>query len=66
MFDLFRHNLATLALLHPPDDIYDARSGDSLTVCLGPWLGVPALPYIVSLQKYNDVLASDKEELFGY
>ena len=46
----FRNNLATLALLRPPDDVYDARSGDSLTVCMGTWLGVPALPFIVSFE----------------
>ena len=60
----FSNNLATLALLSPPSAIQDARSGDSLTVYMGKWLGVPALPYIVSFlfmivcQTHNSFLFS--------
>ncbi|KAK3601847.1 hypothetical protein CHS0354_041770 [Potamilus streckersoni] len=39
------NNLATLAMLAIPSSVSSARSGDSITVTIGKWVGVPALPY---------------------
>ncbi|KAL4239384.1 Pyridoxal-dependent decarboxylase domain-containing protein 1 [Mactra antiquata] len=38
-------NLAMMAFVRPPSDISEARFGDSFTLCMGKWLGIPALPY---------------------
>ncbi|XP_060559812.1 putative pyridoxal-dependent decarboxylase domain-containing protein 2 isoform X2 [Ruditapes philippinarum] len=38
-------NLATLSLIRPPGNIQNARFGDSFTICMGKWLGIPAMPY---------------------
>ncbi|XP_052263333.1 putative pyridoxal-dependent decarboxylase domain-containing protein 2 isoform X2 [Dreissena polymorpha] len=37
-------SVALLALIHPPGNVYQARLGDSITVTIGTWLGIPALP----------------------
>ncbi len=44
-----RNNLATLAMYSVPTAIAPAKSGDSMTLNLSAWLGLPAIPFIVSL-----------------
>lgn len=45
----YRNNLALLATVSVPNAVEPATSGDSMTLRLGKWIGIPGLPYIVSL-----------------
>ena len=45
---LGRSYLATLTLFSVPSQVSPAKSGDSITVTPGTWLGVPGLPSAVS------------------
>ena len=44
-----RSHLATLTLFSVPSEVSSAKSGDSITITPGTWLGVPGLPSAVSL-----------------
>jgi hypothetical protein len=46
---VFSNNLATLAMFSVPTSVEAAQSGDSMTINPRQWLGIPALPYAVSL-----------------
>ncbi|CAL1526299.1 unnamed protein product [Lymnaea stagnalis] len=52
------NNLATLAMFSVPTSVESATSGDSITLDLSKWLGVPALPYI-TLFKDSDQNMTD-------
>ncbi|XP_005110945.1 putative pyridoxal-dependent decarboxylase domain-containing protein 2 [Aplysia californica] len=52
------NNLATLTLFSVPTSVESAVSGDSLTLDLSKWLGVPALPYI-TLFKDSDATLTE-------
>ncbi|XP_041362368.1 putative pyridoxal-dependent decarboxylase domain-containing protein 2 [Gigantopelta aegis] len=39
------NNLATLTMFSVPSSVMQAKSGDSLTIDLGKWIGVPALSF---------------------
>ncbi|KAI8797441.1 pyridoxal-dependent decarboxylase domain-containing protein 2 isoform X1 [Biomphalaria glabrata] len=52
------NNLATLTLFSVPNSVESATSGDSITLDLSKWLGVPALPYI-TLFKDTDQIMTD-------
>ncbi len=39
--------LSTLALYSVPQVIQPINSGDSITLDLGAWIGIPNLPYVV-------------------
>lgn len=43
------NNLAALTLFSVPTAVVPAKSGDSLSLNLGGWLGLPAVPHVVSL-----------------
>jgi len=44
----FSNNLATLTLYSVPTEIIPAKSSDSMTLNLSGWLGLPAVPFVVS------------------
>ncbi|KAL2101520.1 hypothetical protein ACEWY4_003281 [Coilia grayii] len=46
-------NLATLALGHVTSPVMAATKSDSMTLTLGPWLGLPAVP-AVTLYRHED------------
>ncbi|KAL5018348.1 hypothetical protein ScPMuIL_004070 [Solemya velum] len=39
------NSLATLAMISVPTPVQPAKSGDSMTISLGRWLGIPGLPH---------------------
>ncbi|XP_060067143.1 putative pyridoxal-dependent decarboxylase domain-containing protein 2 [Ylistrum balloti] len=47
------NNLATLTLVSVPTSILSCKAGDSMTVSLGKWLGIPGLPH-ATLYKSSD------------
>nr|XP_022319864.1 putative pyridoxal-dependent decarboxylase domain-containing protein 2 isoform X1 [Crassostrea virginica] len=47
------NNLALLATVSVPNAVEPATSGDSMTLRLGKWIGIPGLPYI-TLYKASD------------
>lgn len=49
----YRNNLALLATVSVPNAVEPATSGDSMTLRLGKWIGIPGLPYIVSFLLQN-------------
>ncbi|XP_025110203.1 putative pyridoxal-dependent decarboxylase domain-containing protein 2 [Pomacea canaliculata] len=49
-------HLATLTLLSVPTSVSSAQSGDSLTVTLGTWLGVPGLPNVTIFKESDATL----------
>ncbi|CAG5122534.1 unnamed protein product, partial [Candidula unifasciata] len=52
------NNLATLTMFSVPTSIETATSGDSITLDLTSWLGIPSLPYI-TLFKDSDRLLTE-------
>ncbi|KAH9513123.1 Pyridoxal-dependent decarboxylase domain-containing protein 1 [Bulinus truncatus] len=50
------NNLATLTLFSVPTSVESATSGDSITLDLSKWLGVPALPYITLFKETDQAL----------
>ncbi|ESO89261.1 hypothetical protein LOTGIDRAFT_52276, partial [Lottia gigantea] len=51
------NNLATLMMFSVPSSIKSAKSGDSMTIDLGRWLGIPALPYSTLFKTPDPTLA---------
>lgn len=49
MFYHSRNTLATLTMFSVPTSLQNAKCGDSMTLAIGRWLGIPGLPYCVSL-----------------
>ncbi|XP_033734723.1 putative pyridoxal-dependent decarboxylase domain-containing protein 2 [Pecten maximus] len=47
------NNLATLTLVSVPTSILSCKAGDSMTISLGKWLGIPGLPH-ATLYKASD------------
>ncbi|XP_067673201.1 putative pyridoxal-dependent decarboxylase domain-containing protein 2 [Haliotis asinina] len=47
------NNLATLTMFSVPTSVQSAKSGDSLTINVSNWLGIPALPH-ATLYKSTD------------
>ncbi|XP_069123484.1 putative pyridoxal-dependent decarboxylase domain-containing protein 2 [Argopecten irradians] len=47
------NNLATLTLVSVPTSVLSCKAGDSMTVSLGKWLGIPGLPH-ATLYKSSD------------
>lgn len=45
---IFRNSLATLTMFSVPTSLQNAKCGDSMTVDIGKWLGIPGLPHSVS------------------
>ena len=45
---LFRNSVALLTWFTIPNNIRAMRSGNSIAIDLGHWLGKPGLPYIIS------------------
>lgn len=50
------HNLATLTMFSVPTSVESALSGDSITLDLSRWLGVPSLPYITLFKDSEQAL----------
>ncbi|XP_076459131.1 putative pyridoxal-dependent decarboxylase domain-containing protein 2 [Babylonia areolata] len=50
------NNLATLTLFSVPTEVSSAKSGDSITVTPGTWLGVPGLPCVTLYKSSDDML----------
>ena len=60
------HNLATLTMFSVPSSVESAISGDSLTLDLSSWLGVPSLPYITLFKDSDSSLTGNVwYSLFG-
>jgi hypothetical protein len=51
------NNLATLALYSVPTSVSPAKSGDSMTLNLGGWLGLPAVPHVTLYKMADPALA---------
>ncbi|XP_071128576.1 putative pyridoxal-dependent decarboxylase domain-containing protein 2 isoform X1 [Mytilus edulis] len=47
------NTLATLTMFSVPTSLQNAKCGDSMTLAIGRWLGIPGLPYC-TLYKTND------------
>ncbi|XP_013415606.1 putative pyridoxal-dependent decarboxylase domain-containing protein 2 isoform X2 [Lingula anatina] len=63
-FHVEGHHLATLAMYSVPTNVSPVKTGDSITLNLGCWLGLPSLPYVTlyktadSTQAYHAGLTS--------
>ncbi|CAH1793436.1 unnamed protein product, partial [Owenia fusiformis] len=51
------NNLATLCLFSVPTSVASAKSGDSITINLGSWLGLPAVPCVTLYKSQDPTLA---------
>ncbi|KAK6168927.1 hypothetical protein SNE40_020081 [Patella caerulea] len=51
------NNLATLMMFSVPSSVQSAKSGDSMTVDLSRWLGIPALPFATLYKTPDPTLA---------
>ena len=59
------NNLATLMLYSVQSSVSSAKAGDSITVNLGAWLGLPAVPY-TTLYKAGDLETASKVGLTAF
>jgi len=55
-FIFCRNDLSTLSYLNVPINIVSSRLADSLTLAVGPWLGLPCLPSLVTFAKSTNVI----------